>query len=246
MFLWVSLVLLLSTHSFAEEEVGKILKMAGEEDAFVLRNNKKITITKDTSLRLGDEISSSKTVLLIFLEPSTQMSIGVNTILKISKNLLEENGKKVKSTSIIDLVKGMVRLQVTKFDDLEIDQKIQSKDVAFGVRGTEFEVSNDGENVDLDVVGGEVTVSSPHVQTFVPEAVKTKEGFRYNMNRRQFQRRQFLERFNNHLGFQSLKYVRRQWINNSRKLKIIDRRVRKQICNSSRLSKRQKQKYGCK
>ena len=85
MFLWVSLVLLLTAHSYAE--VGKIIKMVGAGDAFILRNNNKIILTKDTPLNLGDEISSSQTVLLIHLDPTTQMSIGRNTILKISKNI---------------------------------------------------------------------------------------------------------------------------------------------------------------
>jgi hypothetical protein len=230
MFLWLSLLLLITPQSYGQ--VGKILKKIGPGEAFILRNNKKIIIKKDTLLNLGDEVSSVKSVLLIHLEPTLQMSVGQDTVLKISEYLLEGDEKKEKSTSVIDFLKGIVRLQVNKYHDLEVNQKIRTKDVAFGVRGTEFEVSNDGENVDLDVIEGEVEVTSPHVQTFVPEIVKRYEGFRFNLKRRDFQRRKFLSKFKDHPGFQSRSEIRELWLQKKREL--VERRFKRSGVKSRR------------
>lgn len=69
---------------------------------------------------------------------------------------------------------------------------VVSSDVSFSTESAEFEVSlSDNKDVDLDVVRGEVLVSSPHVHTFVPEIVKAQEGFRYRSNPPGFERRKY-------------------------------------------------------
>lgn len=69
---------------------------------------------------------------------------------------------------------------------------VVSNDVSFSTESAEFEVSlSDNQDVDLDVVRGEVLVSSPHVHTFVPEIVKAKEGFRYRSSPPGFERRKY-------------------------------------------------------
>ncbi len=199
MMIWISCFVLMINISLAE--IGKVNKIVGPADAYILRNQNKIMVAPNTEIEEGDEIFSLESVLVIHLYPTTQMSLAKNTQIKISKNLIEETADKEKSFSIIEFVKGIVRLQVTKDDDLEIEQQVVADGVAFAVRGTEFEVSNENENFDLDVIEGEVEVSSPYVQTFVPEIVKANEGFRFNKKQRNFQKRKFGTKFKNHPGF---------------------------------------------
>ena len=211
MFYCVSFILLFVSLAKAED-VGKIAKIAGKGNAYVLRKEQKISLTTDALIEKGDTLFTNDSVLLILLYPTTQMSVSKNTQIKITESLIQEDAEKTKSISLIDLVKGMIRLQVTKVEDLEIEQKIKANNVVFGVRGTEFEVSEEGDNVDLDVIEGEVEVSSPHVQTFVPERVKANEGFRYNNRLRNFQRRKFLARFNHHPGFTYGNVMKSRWL----------------------------------
>lgn len=220
MFLWLISFALLITTSFAE--VGKITKMAGSGDAYILRNQAKIAVTQDANLEQGDELFTQDSVLVVYLYPTTQISLAKNTQIKITENLIEGDGDKEKSFSVIDFIKGIIRLQVTKDENLEIEQKVVADGVAFAVRGTEFEVSKEGEDFDLDVVEGEVEVSSPFVQTFVPEIVKANEGFRFNKKKRNFERRKFGVKFKNHPAF-----ARREEIKENNKQKRLERKQRR-------------------
>lgn len=206
---WLLSLTLMISASIAE--VGKVSKLVGNNDAYILRNNQKIAITLDALVEQGDELFTQDSVIVVYLYPTTQMSLAKNTQIKITESLIEGNGDKEKSFSIIDFVKGIVRLQVTKDENLEIEQKIVADGVAFAVRGTEFEVSSEGEDFDLDVIEGEVEVSSPYVQTFVPEMVKANEGFRFNKKAKNFQRRKFLAKFKNHPGFARKEEMREKW-----------------------------------
>jgi hypothetical protein len=208
MLFWFATVLVLSNVSFAE--VGKITKMIGAEDAYLVRGSEKILLQQDLNLEEGDELSTQNTVVVAYLYPTTQLSLSKNTQIKISQNLIEDADSLEKTTSVIDYVKGIIRAQVTKDKDLEINQRIQTKDVAFAVRGTEFEVSQDGDDFDLDVIEGEVEVSSPHVQTFVPEIVKASEGFRFNRKKYSFERRKFAQKFAHHPAFARAEEIRQR------------------------------------
>ncbi|MFP5387461.1 MAG: hypothetical protein ACLGHN_15390, partial [Bacteriovoracia bacterium] len=107
------------------------------------------------------------------------------------------------------------------------EQKVTADDVAFGVRGTEFEVAfTDDSEVDLDVVEGEVEVSSPHVHTFVPEIVKANEGFKFDRKRRKFVRRKFHLKMKDHPGFQKPSELRKKWRKFREKKKPLKKRVR--------------------
>ncbi len=209
MILWFMATTLMISASFAE--VGKISKLLVPGSAYISRNQEKITLAQDTLLEQGDELFTMDSVVVVYLYPSTQMSLSKNTQIKITESLIENSGDKEKSFSIINFVKGLVRLLVTKDDNLEIDQKIVADGVAFAVRGTEFEISKEGEDFDLDVIEGEVEVSSPYVQTFVPEMVKANEGFRFNKKARNFQRRKFAAKFKNHPGFARKEEMRERW-----------------------------------
>ncbi len=187
--------------SLAHAEIGKVTKLIGAQDAYLIRAEKKIILTPDMSLDEGDELFSQGSVVLTEIFPASQMSLAKNSRVKLVLNQSKEENGVEENTAVIDFVTGMIRMQINKDKDLKVDQKISARDVVIGVRGTEFEVSETEADVDLDVVEGEVEVSSPYVQTFVPEIVKANEGFRFNRRAHQFSRRQFRLKFQNHPGF---------------------------------------------
>jgi hypothetical protein len=209
MIFWMMAFSILVTTSFAE--VGKISKVLGAGDAYIQRSHEKISIQENINLEQGDELFTEGSVIVVYIYPTTQISLAKNTQIKITESLIEGDGPKEKSFSVIEFIKGIVRLQVTKDENLEIDQKVVADGVSFAVRGTEFEVSQTGEDFDLDVLEGEVEVSSPYVQTFVPEIVKANEGFRFNKKARNFQRRKFGMKFKNHLGFARKEEMKQKW-----------------------------------
>ena len=209
MIVWFISFALLISASIAE--VGKVSKAIGSNDAYILRNQKKLSITQDFELEKGDEVFTQNSVLVIYLYPTTQISLAKKTQIKVSENLIKDDKTKAKIFSIISFIKGIVRLQLTKDDKLEIDQRIVAEGVAFSARGTEFEVSSTGGNIDLDVIEGEIEVSSPYVQTFVPEIVKANEGFTFNKKAKSFQRRKFLARFKNHPSFVRKEEILEKW-----------------------------------
>lgn len=210
----MKIILLISVLLFgtALAEVGKVTKVVGETDSFLVRGSENIKISPDLMLELGDVIHSQNSYIVIHLYPATQMSLAKNTEIKISEHMIEENNDLEKTTSVIDFIKGIIRLQVTKDANQEINQKVQAERVAFGVRGTEFEVSlEDNQDVDLDVFEGEVEATSPDVHTFVPEIIKANEGFRFEKKKRSFSKRRFAPKFRNHPGFVEKKRINQEW-----------------------------------
>ena len=189
MFLGLFINLFLFSISWAG--VGQVKQIIGGESAYIIRDNQKIFLTSEFELEQGDEIFSEQSVLNILIHPTGQYRLSKNTVIKITQNYIQDSNNVEKSFSVIDFIKGIIRAQIVQDETLEIDHKIQAKDVAFAIRGTEFEVSQTGDDFDLDVVEGAVEVSSPHIQTFVPEIVKANEGFRFNRKERAFKRRQF-------------------------------------------------------
>jgi len=233
MIVWLVSFMMIISASIAE--VGKVSKIVGLNDSYILRNQQKLSLTQDFDIEKGDEVFTQNTVLVIYLYPTTQISLAKNTQIKITENLIKGDSNKEKSFSIINFIKGIVRLQVTKDNNLEIDQTIVADSVSFAVRGTDFEVSSDGEDFDLDVIEGEVEVTSPFVQTFVPEIVKANEGFRFNKKAKNFQRRKFLAKFKNHPGFARKEEIREKW-----KQKRLNRREGKRGKRDERLVSRKK------
>jgi hypothetical protein len=184
-----------------QAEIGKVTKLVGDNDAYLERNTQKMKLIVDLDLEEGDEIFSKNTVVVTQIYPASQISLAKNSHVKLTLNQSKEINGLEENTSLVEFVSGIFRMQVNKDDDLKVDQKISAKGVIFGVRGTEFEISDSSDEIDLDVIEGEVEVSSPDVQTFVPELVKANQGFRFNRREKKFSRRQFRLKFQNHPGF---------------------------------------------
>lgn len=226
MKIFILLFLLAATSAYPC--VGTILKIHGTNNGFIQRGDEKVQIAADIPLELNDSISSMDSHIVLHVFPGTQISLAKNTELKISQHLLEENKKLAKSFSVIDFIKGLIRVQVAREAGEELEQKIQAKDVSFAVRGTEFEVSYSDLDVDLDVMEGEVVVSSPHIHSFVPEVVKANEGFRFNRKQKVFARRKFSPKFNNHPGFLKREKLLEKWkLKKERLNKLGKKKIRK-------------------
>lgn len=211
MHIWLILSLFVLNPAWAE--VGKVLKLTDGSDAYLMREQNKIPLAPELLLELGDELFSQNTHVVVHIFPGTQISLSKNTDIKLTEHFIEEEAEAVKkSSSVVEFIKGIIRLSITREGDEELNQKVQAEGVAFGVRGTEFEVSlDDASEVDLDVFEGAVEVTSPHVHTFVPEIVKANEGFKYNRRQKSFARRKFSPKFKNHPGFENSKKLRQQW-----------------------------------
>jgi len=180
-------------------------------DTQIIRKDSKISVIAHMKLEEGDEAMTMGNPVVLYLYPSTQIYLAKNSRIKISKHLTEDKAGVKKVHSIIELIQGIVHLQVMKDNKLEIDQSVVGDSISFAVRGTEFEVAKEGLNYDLDVLKGEVEASSPYVQTFVPEIVKAQEGFRFNLKEKSFQRRKFVERLKGNLGFSSPEEIQKKW-----------------------------------
>lgn len=219
-------------------EVGKVLKTVGSSDAYLMRAQTKILLSPELELELGDQIFSQNSYTVVHLYPGTQISLAQNTQIKITEFFIEENEESlIKSSSIIDFVTGIIRTVVNREGEEAVDQKFKAKGVSFGVRGTEFEISQDeSDNVDLDVFEGSVEVTSPDVHTFVPGIVNANEGFKFNRKQKLFSRRKFAPKFKNHPGFQDKKRLRLQW----KELKKKRRTGTKEIREKAKLNKRKR------
>lgn len=177
--------LLFSGTLFAE--VGKVTKVLGGTDSYLVRGKENIKLSSDVKLERGDVLHSQNSYVVIQLNSLSQLSLAKNTEVKINTD--------------IDFLKGIIRVLATK-ESL----KIQGSRVAFSGHDSEFEVSlEDNQDVDLDVFKGEVEVTSPDVHTFVPEIVKANDGFRFEKTKKAFSRRRFAPKFRNHPGFATVK-----------------------------------------
>ncbi len=187
-------LLLMCLMTFAYAEVGEIVSVKGGADAYLTRNGDKIILAEGSVLEVGDILRTENSHVVLILFPKIQMSLVKGTEIKITSHMVEDAGVGERTESLIDLIKGLIRIQVTRDDKDKIEQKVNAREVSFAVRGTEYEVSSTEEDAELDVIEGEVEVTSPHVQTFVPEIVKPKEGFRFERKKRKFERRAFRQR----------------------------------------------------
>jgi hypothetical protein len=135
--------LLVSPSVFAANKVAVVKLLRGQ--ANVLTMGKTEPLKVDQWVEDGSVIKTSvkSFVKLVFIDKS-QMNLGPSSEMKIEKF----DGKEA---SVIDLVKGKVRSQVTK-DYLQIKDQEKSKmfiktpNAVLGVRGTDFLVSTNGQN----------------------------------------------------------------------------------------------------
>jgi hypothetical protein len=198
---WILSFLFLANTSWAE--VGRVLKITGD-GAYIMRESGKVMITAEMPLELNDSIFSGNSNVVLHVYPETQLGLTKNSSVKISENTTEEN--------TIDFVKGIIRVQVIKDDKLQSSQKVQADGVSFVSRGAEFEVSlEDNTDVSLNVFEGQVNVSSPFIQSFVPEIVKANEGMKFDRGNKNLLKKKFAPKNKDHMGFVDADEIQSRW-----------------------------------
>lgn len=181
--------------TLAQADAGFILKIKGQKSGYLLREGEKISLKANMILKMGDEIFSQDSFVLIYLNPKLQLSLSKNAVVRLSK--LET-----------DLVKGLVRVHIDKLNDEKNDHKIQTQDVIVVASSAEFDfMIAESNDVELDVFSGQTDVSSPHVHSFVPEYVKSQEGLTFQHGKKSFHRRKVQSRLKNHLEFEDFKKI---------------------------------------
>lgn len=193
-------------------QVGQVIKHLGSTNGHVMRKNHKIPLSVGLDLEQNDQIFTEDSYTVIYIEPSTQVSLNQGTSITITQNYLNEQDTD-RSFSLIDLIKGIIKVHVTNKVGVEIDQKVKAGVVTLGVRGTEFEVALEGDDVDLDVEEGQVEVASPLIQSFVPEMVNGREGLSFSRKEKKFLKRTLRNtRFKKDPGFLNREIIRQKWI----------------------------------
>jgi hypothetical protein len=221
----LALLFLFTSNSYSE--IGNVIKVL-DDGGYILRNGEKIALKVDFPIELQDEIFTNNSVLLIQIDPSTQVSLSRNSHLKLSEHQVQDLAKIEKAFSVIELIQGLIRVNVDKDQGQEIDQKVKTRDVVFGISATDFEITIDqSQDVELDVFDGQVEVSSPYVHSFVPEIVRSQEGLIFQYSKKSFLRRKFRSRFKNHPGFERPEVVRRKWKDKKLKRKAKLKRLQK-------------------
>lgn len=208
--------------SMAHAQVGEIISIKGGADAYLTRSGGKNELTEGFQLEVGDTLRTESSHVVLVLYPKIQMSLVKGTEITITSHMVDEAGEAPKTNSLIELIKGLIRIQVNREGNEEVQQKVNSQNVAFTVRGTEYEVSATADDAELDVFEGEVEVTSPDVQTFVPEIVKRNEGFRFMKKQKSFMRRALKERN------KEARFLRKEELRNRWKLKKEDRKARRE------------------
>lgn len=234
----ILLGLIISNIAFAE--VGKVLKVVGDDDAYVTRGSQKIALAPEVLLELGDTVSSANAYVVIQLYPASQFSMGKNTELKISEHQINQANELEKTWTVVDFLKGIVRSQIKRDEGQEVEVQVRAEGASFAVRGTEFEVSiEDNKDIDLDVFEGEVAASSPYIQSFVPEIIKANEGLRFERNKKAFTKRRFSSKFRNHPGFEDSKVLLKKW-KEKKKNKTAKAKKQKQKQKNKKSAKKKK------
>jgi hypothetical protein len=195
------LTFLLSQASFAD--LGQITKNSGSTNGFILRGSKKLPLLKGASLENNDRISTLQSTVMLYLEPSTQILVPENAEIIIVK--------KDNLSSMVTLLKGHIRLKVIPLAKVEVGQSLEIGSVVASSQNADFQGALKGEDSEFDVRTGLIQLSSPLVQSFVPENLKAKEGVLFAKGQKKFVRRKVVLTEEKNSTFLSDLEVKEKW-----------------------------------
>ncbi|WP_408098121.1 hypothetical protein ACJVC5_04125 [Peredibacter sp. HCB2-198] len=210
MGLWIFCFMMTLSTAFAD--IGKVLKLTDKSEAHIVRNKSKVELKSDSKLEVGDLIVAGNSNLLLHLYPETQVVLTKNSELLIEQSDLEVTKKSEKAFSVLKLQKGSLKVHSPSRKNQEIEQRWETEGAsAAGTQG-DFELAlQESKNVDLDVFSGQLSVSSPFIQSFVPEIVKAKEGVTFVAKDKVFTRREAVSKLGNEPAFTADKVVKKSW-----------------------------------
>lgn len=145
-----------STNAFAKLQIGEIIRKSGPK---VTVNGK--VVKASMPLFWGDRlISGPDTTLDILIYPSMAIKLNPSSEMKLIGSLIEKAQKSLNSTSAIQVVKGKIQGHLSKSMDIKNNVKVFTRKTVSAIRGTTFEISEEGEIDSVEVYEGEVEVSS--------------------------------------------------------------------------------------
>ena len=206
---WILSLVLLSTTAMAD--IGKVVKISGK-DAYIIRAGKKLHLKGNFSFKENDSLHTYENQVIVHLYPSTQVLLAKDTVVKLTENKIQKQKKMVRTYSSLDLVKGLIRVKILNEKNQETDLKVQTEGAIFSARGTEFDVAVlKNKDVNLDVLEGQLEASSPFIQSFVPEYVKTEEGLTFSHGEKKFIRRPVIRNFKDKVDFLNRSEIKASW-----------------------------------
>ncbi|WPU65162.1 hypothetical protein [Peredibacter starrii] len=210
MGLW--LLCFMMTLSTAFADIGKVLKLTDKSEAHIIRNKSKIELKSDSKLEVGDVVVAGNSNLLLQLYPETQVILTKSSELLIEQSDLEVTKKEERAFSVLKLQKGSFKAHTPSRKTQVIEQRWETEGASAAATQGEFEMAlSDSKNVDVDVFQGQLIVSSPFIQSFVPEVVKAKEGLTFVSKDKAFSRREAKSNLGNEPSFMADKVVRKSW-----------------------------------
>ena len=210
MGLWI--LCLMMTLSTAFADIGKVLKVTDKSEAHIVRNKSKIELKSDTKLEVGDLIIAGNSNLLLHLYPETQIVLTKSSELLIEQSDLEVTKKNEKAFAVLKLQRGSLRVHSPARKNQEIEQRWETEGASAAGPQGDFELALfESKNVDIDVFQGQLSVSSPFIQSFVPEIVKAKEGLTFVAKDKAFTRRAASSKLGNGPAFKTDKVVKKNW-----------------------------------
>jgi hypothetical protein len=178
------LVFFLFSISFVYAQVGEVRSVRIASDGWIFRNGTKLKLNEGMTLNVGDNIHTESSFVTLLLYPKIQICLVKGSELTLSQHLLDDGNEQ--TTSVIDFVKGQIRIQVTKDGSEKIDQQVKTRYLTVGVRGTEYEVLTTDQETEVDVFEGQVEVTSPNGKR--TELVNPNQGLRIGKDESQFVR----------------------------------------------------------
>lgn len=135
-------------------------------------------------IQAGDELRSQEE-LSLSLPPASELALGKNSSLKVVQHVILEKEKEVINTEL-KLSQGSLRVKTFPDKEMDIDQKIVTDDVSIRSSVGDFETVIKDDSVEVKVYQGQIQVSSPYVQSFVPEIVNEGETLIFSKHEKKF------------------------------------------------------------
>ncbi len=208
--------------SFAAEvdAVGEVTRISGP-GATLTRAGATSELKEGEDLFIKDTVRTEKGMVQLLLNPGTQVNLGQNSALELNEQSIEVQDDQTTVKSVIHFLQGHLRLLVDKLGTT-VDQRVERNGVAFAVRGTEFEVEDGDDGMDLQVFEGQVEVldQQESLGTVSKEESVTVPKVR-GSGRRQWIKRGFKRRERG-LAFAQSGQLREKW--ERRRLRWLNRR----------------------
>jgi hypothetical protein len=195
------------------DSVGRIVKHSGQK-LLIHRGTEKLEVRAGAEIKLNDELETFGENALVHIYPGIQLSLSSKSKLLIQEHSIQNPNAKtqiVLAVMRLDAGAALVRIQPMRKESIML--RLETEGTSTAAESGEFEVTLIERNTDILVLKDQVSVSSPHVQSFVPEIVKSGNGLRFLDGQKIFSKVDLESRKKSFLPFvkksQLLKFLKR-------------------------------------